>query len=313
MKWRLWRRAVGIEFTRTGCRCVAVRFGSRGPEVLGAVKGELADGHELQATDACVSQLRDFARRHRLRNSRVVIGVPSERVTVRLLKMPPLPDRALRQAVALELGETIHLPFDDPVFDVVRVPQLVANDAGEEEPVCLVAAPRAYVQWALQVVRSAGLRPRAVDLAPLARLRAAGPDAWQAAGVRVLLQLDDADTTISVIVGGALYFLRTVENLSNGVDEGTVVDGRLADVAYEVDRVIKFFQFNLAGRELPVEGVWLAGLLSDEAVTAARLSGLLGLPVQPLPAEVVWRRGAAVNHSAAYATAVGLALKGGFP
>ncbi|MCL6516145.1 hypothetical protein, partial [Alicyclobacillus sp.] len=234
---------------------------------------------------------------------------PADRVTVRLLHLPPMPERQLRRAVALELGSTVLLPFDDPVFDAVRVPPLGESEEGVGA-VLVVAASRTYVERGLALVRAAGLVPAAVDIAPLARLRVAGAMAWRTPGVHVLVHMDPADTTIGIVANGALYFLRTIEHAWNG-ESPPDWPARMADIVYEVERVTQFFQFNLAGRETPVDGVWLSGEALQEAEAVRRFESLAGLPVTALPIEVTAGRPVLHLPAERYATAAGLALKGG--
>ncbi|MCL6600095.1 MAG: pilus assembly protein PilM [Alicyclobacillus macrosporangiidus] len=300
----LWRRSrVGVEFTRHGCRLAVLGGGRR--KVTAALETAW-DGQD--PPDAVPEALGAFVRRHRLRKRRVIVGVPADHVTVRLLQLPPLPDKELRRAVELEIGETVMLPFDDPVFDVVRVPP-IAVTGGDTGPALVVAAPRSYVERALNFVRSAGFIPSAVDIAPLARLRAAGAAAWKTPGVRVLVQVEEQETTIGIVSRGCLYFLRTVEH-STEADAPVSWADRMTDVAYEVERVTQFFQFNLASRETPVEGVWLAGAAAANPEALGQFEALLGLPVEPLAVDVQGGRSVAGISPEIYATAAGLALKG---
>jgi type IV pilus assembly protein PilM len=300
----LWRRSrVGIEFTRRGCRLAVLGGGRR--KVVAAVE---ADWDGQAPPDDVPEVLRGFVRRHRLRKRRVIVGVPSDQLMVRVLQLPPLPDRQLRRAVELELGETVMLPFDDPVFDVVRVPPLGAAGGGTE-PAVVVAAPRAYVERALNFVRAVGLVPSAVDIAPLGRLRAAGPMAWKTPGIRLLVQGEERETTIGIVSRGYLYFLRTVEHAAETGPPVSWTD-RMTDVAYEVERVTQFFRFNLAGRESPVDGVWLAGAAAENPEAVGQLEALLELRVELLAVDLQGGRPVAGISPEGYATAAGLALKG---
>ncbi|MCL6518185.1 hypothetical protein, partial [Alicyclobacillus sp.] len=90
------RIRVGMELTRRGCRVAVLGDGRRKVAAALEASWETQDPPGPEAPPA----LTDFVRRHRLHQRRAVVGVPADRVTVRLLHLPPMPERQLRRAVA---------------------------------------------------------------------------------------------------------------------------------------------------------------------------------------------------------------------
>ncbi|MCL6593022.1 MAG: hypothetical protein K6T31_03525, partial [Alicyclobacillus sp.] len=215
---------------------------------------------------------------------------------------------ALRQAVQVEFGETVLLPFDDPVFDAAyaHVPES-ASGPDEHAQVAVVAAPRQEVERVAGMVQAAGLRPWAADISALAIARAAGHGPWQSAGLRLFLQSADEQLSVAVFLGGTLCFLRALE-LSDAQVWQAGPGAVASDAAYEIERVVQFFHFHLAGQESPVEHVWVSAPAEMALPFTQALAQHLPWPVSALPVLVRQRPRGPDPHR--YAAAIGLALKG---
>ena len=114
----------------------------------------------------------------------VRLGIASPRVIVRTVEVPVMSDADLEGALRFQAGDLLPIPLDEAAFDfqvlepVPAAPTVDAAETGEPaEPmqrVLIAAAPRITVEALADAVRAAGVRPAAVDLVPLALVRALG-------------------------------------------------------------------------------------------------------------------------------------------
>jgi type IV pilus assembly protein PilM len=110
--------------------------------------------------DECINEWK-------IKNREVRFLVPDSLVIIRKVNIPgDVKDDEIHGYLYLELGSSIHLPFDEPVFDVVSLG--VENNKRE---VLLFAAPEQYVSEYANLLKDARLKPIAADISPLAAYR----------------------------------------------------------------------------------------------------------------------------------------------
>jgi type IV pilus assembly protein PilM len=128
--------------------------------------GEVADGESLSAA------LKELFARNKLSKS-VRLGLASQRVAVRVLRLPSIDDsKELQTAVRFQAQELIPMPLDQAVLDW-QVVGHVTGDSGERMlDVVVVAARREPVRGLIAALREAGLRPVGVDLSAFGMIRA---------------------------------------------------------------------------------------------------------------------------------------------
>jgi type IV pilus assembly protein PilM len=305
---------VGIEFSKSGFRAVAVTSTRSGPKVVAAtaVAAETDDWWDVPDAGEVYDQLANFVALRQLKGCAAVMNVPSERTILRYLQLPPLPDKVLRNTVQMELGVSIHLPFENPAFDVVRVPSLNPNppqDAKEAASYCLVAAPRPLVDHLVGIVVKAGLSPVAVDVIPLALRRVFRPDHLQDDSLNLCVYVDHRDITIAVLVGDFMYFVRTMPYLLRGEVDGYTMSGYASDLGSEMERVVNFFNYNLSPVERALAAVQIHSVVPDIDPLVELLQQRLGCPVYRVKPEVAWESDISPELQPALYPAIGLALK----
>ncbi|GMA51869.1 hypothetical protein GCM10025857_32260 [Alicyclobacillus contaminans] len=237
--------------------------------------------------------------------------MPNDQVIVRYLQMPVVPETALRQAIEVELGVTIHLPFEDPVFDVKRVPGIGAMEAeADQMGVCLIAAPKAVIAERIGLVRAVGLNPVAVDIQPLALIRVGNIKPRDPSELMILVQLDDEELALSIFVGSHLYFVRTMEmGIGREVDDPMLLKSAAEDIVYEMNRVVNFFNFNLGEVERPVGVVYVHTLHPKKHFIIEQLNQQLSTEVNLIELGVV---GQMNDVSPEAFMALGLSMRRGY-
>lgn len=265
------KRSVGLSFARDRMSAVAVRSTGSHLTLLDSctVINESQESYSL----AYIETLREFVRRNRLRSWPVVLSIPNHWVIVRYMSVPSIPVPAIRQMVQVELGNTIHLPFEDPVYDVAQVTPLTQLEEGMQS-IALVAAPREIVTSALQVAHNVGIRPIAIEIEPIALWRYAKYTMGDLPGLTVLMDIHETSVTLALFINDMLYFLRENEGSFDlfAADHGDDEIQRVCnDLVYEMDRVMNFFNFSLANQTRVPERI----ILSTYTDSDDRLADLL--------------------------------------
>jgi Tfp pilus assembly PilM family ATPase len=295
------KNVVGIELTHSQMRVCAL-LGKANRMVTTHLSTSLPNT-DLGAEH--LDTLTKFVKVNRLQGSPVSLSLPNDKVVVRYMQLPDLPVKALRQTVEVELGTSIHLPFDDPVYDVVPVPCINQRELQSGyRNMCLISAPSVEVEHAIAMAQGAGLRPTGIDVTPMAILRCSGTSVIESDGLTCLIQVSRSEMVFSIFIGDALYFFRSVE-MASELDVPAVEEGQwMHDVAFELERVINFFNFNLSDREREVDRVLLHAQDCDRQTLCQVLSQRLQRDVTVLVAS------AENTCEGPFMTAVGLALKG---
>ncbi|WP_312470988.1 pilus assembly protein PilM [Neobacillus sp.] len=93
--------------------------------------------------------------------------VPDPLVIIRKVSIPAeIQDDEIKGYLYLELGSSIHLPFEEPVFDFYPL-----SDNGKTKDLLLFAAPEQQVMEYADLFSSLKLNPVAADISPLALYR----------------------------------------------------------------------------------------------------------------------------------------------
>ncbi len=227
------RTRVGLDVGSTSVRAAEISVGGGAPSVLrvaqvplaaGAVEnGEVFDGEEVAGA------IRELWRRGGFKNRQVTMGVGNQRVVVREVSVPSLPEKELRQSLPFQVQELIPIPMEDAVLDFDLL------DEFEEEGrtmarLLVVAAQREMVDRHIQVATGAKLEPVGVDLVPFALVRSVGEFDGMGleegeAGGEAVVDVGADVTNICVHERGMPRFVRILP--SGGNDVTSAVAGAL--------------------------------------------------------------------------------------
>ncbi len=179
-------------------------------------KEAIVSGDMIQP-DVVAATLKEMLRSANVRTKDAVVSVGGQTgVVVRVAELPKMPRKELLKAIPLEIDR--HLPFQSGgvVRDYVllKEPEEVAE--GEQIPILFAAARADLVDAYLLAVQQAGLSPLAVEVEPLAAIRAfVASRGWgvgdgQPGRVWVLVNIGHEGTEISFVEGNSLIFTRLV-------------------------------------------------------------------------------------------------------
>jgi type IV pilus assembly protein PilM len=149
-------RAVRLERTKSDVQITAVE------EILYAVEGQ-----DPQVRDEALGKAVDrLVEKHPFGRDAVVVSVPGRSVFIKFIKLPPVEKKRIPEIVKYESRQQIPFPIEEVIWDYQ--PVLEEFPPGEEIEVGIFAVRREALQEILSHFYAAGIRPDAVQAAPLA-------------------------------------------------------------------------------------------------------------------------------------------------
>lgn len=318
-----------VELRKKGPRYILQRA------VQTTVPSEVVAEGRIVRPETMAERLRELLREARMRAKAAHLVVPSQFVVIRQLDLPDLPEKQLRKVIDFELQHSIHLPFDDVQYDIVkqgRKPDLTELEEGEACEVTLIASTRSTLDPLVATATGAGLKPRSVDIRALALYRAFHllNQEHDEQETLMVVEVSESSTDIHIFDGPALKFTRNVPMaltqyaLDKELDKPlgiaellhlfqTNTDWRAFanDLGYEIERSLNFYRYTLNNREANLSRLLLAGLLPRTDALAAHLQERLpdSMPTVMPYADLEVADGSADLALHEFAVALGLALK----
>jgi hypothetical protein len=166
---------IGLDIGSTAVRAVEL-LGSP-PTVVRASQVALPAGAvesgEVRDPGAVSDALHKLWSEGGFKGRQVYLGVGNQRVVVREISLPYLPEKELRSFLGFQVQEFIPMPVDDAVLDYHTIGEFEQDDR-KMLRMLLVAAQRSMVDLVVQAVSGAKLEPLGIDLVPFALVRSVG-------------------------------------------------------------------------------------------------------------------------------------------
>ncbi|MFL5799115.1 MAG: type IV pilus assembly protein PilM [Actinomycetota bacterium] len=344
---------IGLDVGSTAARAVEVNVSSNPPVLVRAAQVPMQPGAvengEVRQPDAVSEALRDLWRRGGFKGRQVYMGVGNQRVVVREVALPWLPEKELRDSLPYQVQEFIPIPVDEAVLDFDPLEEF-EQEGRRMTRVLLVAAQRGMIEALVKTATAAKLDPVGLDLIPFALIRSIGgggdgsvlaeenEEALIDVGhdvtsicvhartvPRFVRILPSGGNDITVAVARALGMPEeeadrmkrgeTVEGGPNPADAQRVAQGRVVSFVDEIRSSLEFYNAQSPGSHIgrlrvTGGGSKLAGFLD-------MLSQRLGVPAEPggvfahVHPELDLSQEALVEAEPLLAVAIGLALPGG--
>ena len=235
-------RVVGLDIGTSGVRAAELTLG-KGTATLerfGQVAlpvGAVRDG-EVADPDAVAAAIRQLWAQAKFSTRKVVVGVANQKVVVRQVDLPWMPDGELRKALAFQVQDYVPMPVDQAILDFHRLEEFTNDSGARMLRVLLVAAARDMVGSAIDAVTRAGLQPTMVDLTSFAVLRSLVSlehGGFEPSGAEALVDVGAQVTNIVIHQGGVPRFVRIL--LMGGGDITDAVAERLGVPAEQAESI----------------------------------------------------------------------------
>ena len=233
---------IGLDIGSTAVRAAELTGGDT-PSVLRVAQVPLpagaVDNGEVRDPDAVSDALRQLWDAGGFKSKKVWLGVGNQRLVVREIALPYLPEKELRSSLGFQVQEFIPMSVDDAVLDFDPVGEFEA-DGRRMIRILLVAAQRVMVDLVVQAAIGAKLEPMGLDLVPFAMVRAVGTADGgmdlEETGDEAIIDIGAHVTNIVVHAQGRTRFVRI---LPSGGRDITLAIARSLGVDNEVAERLK--------------------------------------------------------------------------
>jgi type IV pilus assembly protein PilM len=208
------RTRIGVDVGSTAVRVAEVAAGDI-PVVVRAAQVPLPPGvveaGEVRQPEAVAEALREVWSKSGVKSKQVHLGVGNQRVVVREVALPWLPEKELRDTLGFQVQEFIPMASDEAVLDFDPLGEM---DQGGRRMVriLLVAAHKPMVNALVEAALAAKLDPQGIDLTPFAVTRAVGTGDegldLDSSGDEAIVDIGAQVTSICVHDRGVTRFVR---------------------------------------------------------------------------------------------------------
>jgi type IV pilus assembly protein PilM len=205
---------IGIDVGSTAVRVAEVAAGDV-PVLVRAAQVPLAPGvveaGEVRQPEALAEALRELLSKSGVKTKQVFLGVGNQRVIVREVALPWLPEKELRDTLAFQVQEFIPMSADEAVLDFDPLGEL--DQGGRRmQRILLVAAHKGMINALVDAALGAKLDPVGIDLTPFAVIRAVGTGDegldLDSSGEEAIIDIGAQVTSITVHERGVTRFVR---------------------------------------------------------------------------------------------------------
>ncbi len=238
------------------------------------------------------AKVKQIFKEARTQTDNVILGLSGHDSLYRIIALPELPEEVLPEAVRREAQRTIPTPLEEVYYSYQRIPS-----AKGETRVFLVTFPRNLVDALMRTLHQAGVKPKVLELAPLALCRI--PNLPRA--IIINARLEHLDVMVL-----ADRLPQVIRRLSLPGQAGSLEE-KLPFIAEEFNRTVAFY--NSSHLENPLDSavpVFVCGDLTGAPETWPSLTDQAGYPVSALPSPVELPAG---FNSDEFMVNIGLALK----
>lgn len=260
--------------------------------------GKIADSEALESIlDEAVNQWG-------LSKKSVRFLAPDEFVIIRKVPYPEdvKPDE-LQGHFFIEMGSTVYLPFEDPVFDVVPY------NADSEVPEAIIIASKESIVFSYESAFShAKLKPVVADITPLALYRLAYLQHGFSGDEHIMMiDLQSKKMTVSIFHEHYPLFMRSVDlETANIRPDGS--SSNLEAIEIEAEKLANFYRYNMNAGEIGITKIICNDEMRDWNDLALRFKDRFSLPFLPIVTEPITAENIK-SVPARFNRAIGLALK----
>jgi len=216
------RATIGLDVGTTAVRAAELRAGDP-PTLTRFAQLSLPPGTvlagEISDAETATQVLKDLWHRGEFKGKKVALAVANQNVIVRPVEMPRMEEDDLRGALPFQVADYIPIPLEEALLDFLVLDEYMSAEGDPMMRVLAVAAQKEMVNRFVDVVLGAGLEPIAIDVGPLAALRALAdpvPSLLQERQAEAIIDIGGGITNVIVHEQGTPRLVRIV--LAGGND-----------------------------------------------------------------------------------------------
>ncbi|MEX2275646.1 MAG: type IV pilus assembly protein PilM [Actinomycetota bacterium] len=232
------RTRIGLDIGSTSVRAVEIAGGSLVRAAQVALPPGAVENGEVRNPEIVGEALNDLWSRGGFKGRQVVMGVGNQRVVVREVALPWLPEKELRESLGFQVQEFIPMPVDEAVLDFDVLGETEQEDRRMLR-ILLVAAQKGMVQQLIEAAERAKLTPIGLDLIPFALVRSIGSSdggmELETPGDEAVIDVGSDVTNICVHADSVTRFVRILpsggRDVTNTIARDLGLDDEIAERA----------------------------------------------------------------------------------
>lgn len=228
--------------------------------------GKILDKQSVESIlEECISEWK-------IKNRLVNFLVPESTILFRKLEIPnDIPNEEIKGYLYLEIGTSIHLPFEDPVFDFHLL-----GEVEDKKEILLFAAPDQAVTDYVNLFDRVHLQPTVADISPLAIYRIFHHLQLSTGNEHILfIDYNIGSISLSIFNEHKPMFIRHITESSDELlwsrhldENGDLMiqcesldkmKGQFDDQILEIERIINFYKFSIQKGANEVSKIMLTG------------------------------------------------------
>lgn len=233
------RARVGLDIGSTAVRAAEVSTGDD-PAVIRAAQVALplgaVENGEVRNPAQVSEAIQELWQRGGFKTKQVWMGVGNQRVVVREVALPWVPEKELRQSIGVQVQEFIPMAVDEAVLDYDVLGEF-EQDGRRMVRLLLVAAQKTMVSQLVEAAVGAKLQPLGLDLVPFALVRAVGDAgvgmSLEDTGDEAIIDVGAHVTNIVVHAQGTTRFVRILpsggRDITGALAHGLGVEDEVAE------------------------------------------------------------------------------------
>ncbi|AOM82356.1 type IV pilus biogenesis protein PilM [Salisediminibacterium beveridgei] len=225
----------------------------------------------IKESETLLAILGEMKREYRLQKGDLYITLPNETNLIRRHQIPAeIPEEEIRGYIFDQLGNDLHLPMDDPLFD-----HCIMDDNDAEKDLLLFVSSQDVVDAYLRLFFDLKLNPEVIDFSTICIERfLENQNAHDLTGHYAIISCFPNDLVVTIFHHQYPLITRSIPTELNkeewqvvGTDSdqlrwgGSIEDlnDLWLDNIAEIDRLLSFYQFNYRKGEGGVERIFLTG------------------------------------------------------
>ena len=217
----------------------AIDFGSRSIKVAKIRK--TSDGYELDNYGVILSPedaiangeifnpivvadvLTELIEHSGIKDNKAIIAITGQKVIVREIVLPLMEDKELMAGVMWEAPKYVPYDLDESIIDAEKVEEFVEKDGNKMMRVLLVAVPKSFIQPYMEVLKTARIVPKIIDVVSSANIRAfeslltdkedkedKEEEKKEGATIDIIMSIGASSTILTLVEKGNLKFTRDI-------------------------------------------------------------------------------------------------------
>lgn len=237
------QRILGIDLGTHTLKAVVLQSALRGVTPLKFLHRPtpLNDDGTVASPELLAASILEMLKAHKLNAEFVVVGLPGDRVSSRIIKMPFKELRKIQQTIGFQIEGVLPFKLNQVSYDY----QIITN-TDEGSSLLVSSIRREILQSYLRAFKAVGLDPRIMTLSTLTYANLMGQVLSGASGSYAVADLGHSCTDVAVFNGGRLQFVRTISRGGRALTSALAAESGLS---FAESELLKHQQGAIGARE----------------------------------------------------------------